>query len=391
MGAVKSPQGKAKEPAPNKYSYRIPEQTDDGWQTASLMDVGMVAEPLVDLMEQLLNRRDHLMHGILIIKNGKLVFEEYFAGSDMVVDEKTLTKLVLPGGKYETKEVAFDRDTLHFQASVTKSITSLLLGIALDKQLIPGVDEKMFSFFPEYPALNTGRKADITIKDMLSMSSGIPWSESHPFNDSRNSIYQLLAADDPLGYVLDLKLTAPPGRRFAYNSGTTVLLGEIIRRTAKTGVEEFAAEHLFSPLRITEFRMINLPNAKDVFFGSSALYLRPRDMAKIGQLVLQEGLWKNRRVVSAEWIRESVTKSMGLPPSHALQHFAEGYGYQWWLGTYDTKNAKAYMAAGFGGQFIVVFPEIEMVVVLTGGNWYDRSPILAYDFAINNYILPAVK
>lgn len=390
-GAAKKPQDKAKDPPPKTYSYRIPDQTDDGWKTASLTDVGMETEPLVDLMDQLLNRSDHLTHGILVIKDGKLVFEEYFTGSDLVVNEDTLTQLVLPDGKYATNNMEFDRDTLHFQASVTKSFTSLLLGIALDKQLIPSINEKMFSFFPEYAALNKGRKADITIEHILSMSSGIPWNESFPYNDSRNSIYQLLAADDPLEYILGIDLFASPGQEFSYNSGTTVLLGEIIRRSAKTSVVNFAVEHLFAPLGITEFRIINLPNAEEVFFGSSGLYLRPRDMAKIGQLVLQGGLWENKRIISSEWIRESVTQAMGFPSSHALQHFAEGYGYQWWLGTYDTKNAQAYMAAGFGGQFIVVFPEIEMVVVLTGGDWYGRSPILAYDFAINNYILAAVR
>jgi len=390
-GSGPKAQSQAEGPAPLEYSYRIPERTDDGWLTASLSDVGLEAEPLVDLMNQLLNRSDHFTHSVLVIKNGKLVFEEYFSGSDLVVNEDTLTKLVLPGAKYETKEVEFDRDTLHFQASVTKSFTSLLLGIALDKHLIRGVNEKMLSFFPEYTALNSGTKSDITIKHMLSMSSGIPWSESHPFNDSRNYIYQILAADDPLKYVLDLELFASPGKAFNYNSGTTVLLGDIIRRTAKTSVENFAINHLFAPLGITEFRMINLPNAREVFFGSSGLYLRPRDMAKIGQLYLQGGLWENKRIVSSEWVRESVEKSIGFPPSHQLQFFAEGYGYQWWLGTYYTNNTKAYLAAGFGGQFIVVFPEINMVVVLTGGNWYDRSPFLAYDFAINNYILSAVK
>jgi CubicO group peptidase (beta-lactamase class C family)/outer membrane lipoprotein-sorting protein len=382
---------RSKIPAPHEYRYRIPEQTDDGWATGSLTDAGMGTGPLVELMNQLLNRSDHLTHCVLIIKNGKLVFEEYFSGSDLVVNEDTLTRLILPEGKYETKEAGFDRDTLHFQASVTKSITSLLLGIALDRQLIRSVDEQMFSFFPEYSALNTREKSDITIKHMLTMSSGIPWSESHPYNDRRNYIFQLLAADDPLGYVLGLNLSASPGRRFTYNSGTTVLLGEIIRRTAKTSVENFAAEYLFAPLGISKYRMIDLPNAEDVFFGSSGLYLRPRDMAKIGQLYLQEGLWDNKRIVSSEWIHETFTDAVQFPPTHQLQHFAESYGYQWWLGTYYTKDAKAYMAAGFGGQFIVVLPEVEMVVVLTGGNWYDRSPFMAYDFVINDYILSAVK
>ena len=387
----KKGQSQEKDITPLEYSYRIPEQVDDGWMTASLTDAGMETEPLVNLMHNLLNRNDHFIHSILIIKDGKLIFEEYFSGRDLVVNKETIKKLISPGGELVTKEVPFDRDTLHFQASVTKSITSLLFGIALDKKLIRGVNEKMVSFFPEYSAINSGEKGDITIKHMLSMSSGIPWSEAYPYNDSRNYIYQLVSANDPLEYVLGLSLFASPGKAFNYNSGTTVLLGEIIRRASKTNLENFADNYLFTPLGITDFQMINLHNAKEVYFASSGLYLRPRDMAKIGQLYLQEGLWKNKRIISAKWIRESVGKSILLPSAHSLQYFAESYGYQWWLGTFYSKNTEAYMAAGFGGQFIVVLPEIKMVVVLTGGNWDKSSPFLSYDFVVDNHILSALK
>jgi CubicO group peptidase (beta-lactamase class C family) len=374
-----------------EYSYKVPEQTDVGWQTASLTKVGMKTGPMVDLMHNLLNRDDHFIHGILVAKDGKLVFEEYFSGIDVVFNEEVLEKIVTSGGDFETREMQFDKDALHFQASVTKSITSLLFGIALDKKLIRGVDEKMFSFFPEYSELCTGEKAEITIKHMLSMSSGIPWSESYPYNDSRNYLYQLVAADDPLKYVLGLNLIAHPGKAFNYNSGTTNLLGEIIRRVSKTSLADFAKNHLFNPLGITKYKMINLPNAKELFFASSGLYLRPRDMAKIGQLYLQEGMWDNKRIVSADWVEKSVEKSILLPSSNPLQYFANSYGYQWWLGVFSTKNTWAYVAAGFGDQLIVVLPKINMVIVLTGGNWDDRSPFLVYDFVINKYVLAALK
>ena len=376
---------------PLEYSYRIPEQVDDGWKTASLTDVGMNTEPMIELMNNLLNRNDHFTHSILIIKNGKLVFEEYFKGKNLVVNKDTMQNIVSPEGDLLTKEMNFDRDTLHFQASVTKSFTSLLFGIALDKKMIRSVDEKMFSFFPEYSDLGAGKKADITIKHMLTMSSGIPWSESAPYSDKRNYINQLLAADDPLKYVLELDLFASPGRRFNYNSGTTVLLGEVIRRASKTNLTDFAKTWLFKPLGITKFQMINLPKSDDTFFASSALYLRPRDMAKLGQMFLQEGLWNDQRIVSADWIRESVKKSIRLPSNHSLPYFAESYGYQWWLGTFYTKKIKAYAAAGFGGQFIIVMPEINMVVVITAGNWDKSSPFLMYDYVINNYVLSAIK
>lgn len=383
-------QGQGKGEHIREYHYRIPEQADDGWKTASLIDVGMRTEPLVRLMNNLLNRHDHFIHGIVLIKNSQLVFEEYFGGRDAVINEETLKKLVSPGGDIETRDRPFDRATLHFQASVTKSLTSLLLGIALDRKLIRGVDEKLSTFFPEYSGFQSGEKGNITLKHMLSMASGIPWSEKYPFNDSRNSLYQLVAADDPINYVLGLDLIAPPGRSFNYNSGTTVLLGEIIKRAAGTSVEKFAEKFLFSPLGITEFQMINLPKAKNMFFASSGLYLRPRDMAKIGQLVLQEGLWDNQRIVSEKWVRESVQSSILLPSTNAFQYFADSYGYQWWLGHFSSKNLRAYAAAGHGDQFIFVLPETQMVVVLTGGDWNKRSPFLVYDFVINRYILSAL-
>ena len=371
----------------SEYGYRIPEQVDDGWKTATLTDEGMKTEPLVHLMNNLLNRNDHFIHGIVIIKNGKLIFEEYFSGRDLVVNEETIKKVVSPGGELETRERRFDRATLHFQASVTKSITSLLLGIALDRKLIRGVDEKMSSFFPEYSGFLRGEKNNITLKHMLSMASGIPWTEKYPFNDSRNYVYQLMAADDPIKFVLGLNLIAPPGQAFNYNSGTTDLLGEIIKRVSDTSLENFAKKYLFAPLGITEFQMVNLPKAKEHFFASSGLYLRPRDMAKIGQLVLQEGLWENQRIVSAQWIRESVKQSIVLPSVNSLQYFADGYGFQWWLGAFGEKRMRAYAAAGYGDQFIFILPEKNMVVVLTGGDWDKRSPFLAYDFVINKYIL----
>ena len=134
---VKDEQKEEKERIPLEYSYRIPEQIKDGWETASLTDVGIKTEPIIDLMNSLLNRSDHSIHSILIIKNGKLVFEEYFKGRDLNVNEESLAELVAPGSEYSyTEEVQFDWDTLHFQASVTKSITSLLVGIAIDKEML---------------------------------------------------------------------------------------------------------------------------------------------------------------------------------------------------------------------------------------------------------------
>jgi len=333
-------------------------------------------------MNDLLERDDHYIHGILIVKDGKLVFEEYFTGYDLDIFRSGLNM--------EYKE--FDRNTLHFQASVTKSVISALVGIATDKGHIQGVDEKVFSFFREYADLNKKEKDKITIAHVLAMSSGFPWDESsYPYDDNRNDVNRFINSSDPMRFILGRNLIASPGLAFLYNSGDTNVLGEIVRKTSEFVLMEFAKRYLFTPLGISSFQWLRLPYANEVTFASGGLYLLPRDMAKIGQLYLQEGLWKGNRIISAEWVRESIKKSIDLPAYMRVPYHAYGYGYQWWLETYQSGPGTiyAYSAHGWGNQFIVVLKEVNMVVVFTGGAYETNSSIVFSDI-IQNYILPAV-
>jgi CubicO group peptidase (beta-lactamase class C family) len=354
-----------------EYTYRIPERVADGWETASLADVGINPLPLIILMNDLLNRNDHYVHGILIIKDGKLVFEEYFNGYDR-----------------DNRYKEYDRNTLHFQASVTKSFTSALVGIAIDQGFISGVDEKMFSFFPEYQNLSNEEKDKITLAHMLAMASGIPWDESsYSYGDPRNDVTQLFIRNDPIRFVLAKPLAAAPGSSFIYNSGTTCVMGEIVEKQSGKSLTAFAEQYLFSQLGISEYKWEMLPN--NVTFASGGLYLRPRDMAKLGQLYLQKGVWDGNRVISQEWVEASATESIHIVSSeHHLPDLIWGYGYQWWLGTFNTGNIDSYFAAGWGGQYIFVLPELEMVVVMTAGA-YSGGYGLFYSI-VNDFILHAV-
>ena len=358
-----------------EYIYQVPAQADDGWETASITDAGMNPLPLIIMMNELLNRNDHYVHGILIIKDGKLVFEEYFSGED----------LNFTGG-YVHKN--FDRNTLHFQASVTKSFTSALVGIAIDRGLINGVDEKMFSFFPEYQYLSNEEKDKITLAHMLAMASGIPWDESTPYSDPRNDVRQLFISSDPIRYVLAKPLAAPPGTQFDYNSGTTCVLGEIVKKQSELSLKTFAERHLFTPLGISDYQWQMLPN--NVTFASGGLYLRPRDMAKLGQLYLQKGVWNGESVISQEWVEASAQSFISVPSSeNPMPGFIEEYGYQWWLGTFAKGNTHTYFAAGWGGQYIYVLPDLEMVVVLTAGA-YEAGDYGVFYSIVNDYILNSV-
>ena len=373
------------------YEYRVPEQGGDGWQVASLSDVGMSETPLVTLMNWLLNRDDHYIHALLIIKDGKLVFEEYFSGEECDLARQD----VVETGELNLTHMDFNRDTLHFMASATKSVTSILFGIAMDNGFIQGVNEKMFTFFADYSDLNDPQKDQITIAHMLAMATGLPWYDGRgPVYDPSNDEYKMLFHEDPIRFVLEKDVLVPPGTEFEYNSGVTMLLGEIVKRTSGMSLTTFAENYLFSPLGITSYKWISHRNAADITHASGGLYLRPRDMAKIGQLYLQEGLWNENRIVSQEWVRDSVTESSSVPEDDRDMYHAYGYGYQWWLGSYSAGTINAYSARGWGGQYIVVIPEKNMVVVHTAGAYRDDTmwevPIMYYDI-IQNYILPAVQ
>jgi CubicO group peptidase (beta-lactamase class C family) len=358
-------------------------QFGSAWEEASLADVGMEAGPIDQLID-LLQTQEHDYHSLIVVKDGKLVVEEYWAGQDADLSA------------YEfglADPMAFDRDTPHFQASVTKSITSILVGIAIDEGFLQGVDEKMFAFFPEYADLSTGGKEKLTLAHMLTMGTGIPWDESYPYTDVRNDLNRMWHDTDPIRVVLEKPVVAAPTTRFLYNSGTTNLLGEIVRRGTGMSVVEFAEDNLFGPLGISDYEWVGFEHDPDMALASSGLYLRPRDMAKIGQLYLQEGMWNGEQIVSREWVQSSVKRWVSIPPSARGSDHASGYGYQWWLEEYDGGQIEAYSARGHGLQFIVVLPDLNMVVVFTGGAW-STSPFQApirYNQIIEDYILPAVK
>lgn len=361
--------------------YQVPAQTDDGWRTASLSEVGMDPAKMEALMAALVEHPDHWIHSMLVVKDGKLVFEAYFSGEDADLSDlgKGLAR------KYQD----FDKDSLHCMASVSKSITSILMGIAIEQGLVGSVQDSLFDYFPEYSHLRDGATGQITIEDMLTMSSGIPWSEAAPYDDPRNDWAAMLLAEDPIAYVFSKETVAEPGKVFIYNSGTTNLLGEIIHRTSGMTLADYAAQNLFGPLGIETYTWYPFPNAPEMMVASSTLYLRPRDMAKIGQLYLDGGFWNGKRVVTESWVSQSIQESIGMVASESpMPALNPAYGYQWWLGTFSTGHTATYFAAGHGGQFIFVLPEPQMVIVFTAGG-FDADNYDALVQIVNQFMLPA--
>jgi CubicO group peptidase (beta-lactamase class C family) len=355
-------------PAP---ALGIPPQTGDGWQTADPASVRLDPRKLDRAAARIRDGTYQNVHSLLVVRDGKLVFEEYFRGYTWNYS----------GDQYRGDFVDFDRDTRHNLASVTKSFTSALVGIAIDQGLIGGVGDKVFSFFPQYTSLQGDGKDQLTLDHLLTMRSGLEWNESEvPYDDARNDLIRLFRVQDPIAYILSKPLVANPGQDWYYSGGNTNLLGEVIRSSTGQRMDTFAEQYLFAPLGITNYQWDHI-NAETIH-ASGNLQLRPRDMAKFGLLYLNGGVWNGQRIVSQEWVEASTR------PHAALS--GGGYGYQWWLRSYDygSESAPCFFAAGWGGQRIHVFPALDMVVVFTGGNYISEDPA---GEIIASFILPAVQ
>lgn len=341
------------------YQYRVPEKTNDGWETGDLsganLDAGLINELFGRLKDQFYTN----VHSVLLVRSNKLVMEQYFPGTDD-----------------QGKPQAYHRDMLHTLQSATKSVASLLIGIAIDKQLIRGVDEKISTFFPEFTD-----KDDTRLNHFLAMTAGLEWNEED-YADPRNDAVRMNRAPDPVRLVLERSAVAAPGTRFVYNSGLSVALGEAIHKVSGLRADKFAGINLFQPLGITNHTWWAFPNG--AIHTGGGLYLRPRDMAKIGCLVLNHGRWQGKQIVSEAWIKES-TKPQ---PPYDGQGPNMGYAYQWWRFSFKIgdRMIPAIQARGHGGQSILVVPSLDLVVVFTAWNTGQVTPFLKL---MGQNILPA--
>jgi CubicO group peptidase (beta-lactamase class C family) len=293
------------------------------------------------------------VHAVLVARGGKLAFERYFSGPDEINNRAV-------------RNVDFGADTLHDMKSVSKSVASLALGIAIDRGLIRSVDEPIFSFFPELSDLRTPEKDGLKLVNVLTMSMGLKWVEATPDRNYDNDEVRMQMARDPCRYVLGLPATAPPGQEFFYNTGALTLLSAIVRKATGRPLDEFARETLFEPLGITSFEWSRVRGDSDAGGG---LRLRPRDMAKIGQLVRAGGRWNDRQIVSKAWIDASMTPRLKATGNYF-------YGYLWWLDRSLLNGREVPWAAalGRGGQSIRIVPELDLVVAVTAGYYQDYSP-----------------
>jgi CubicO group peptidase (beta-lactamase class C family) len=349
-----------------------PTAMSDEWPVSPPAQQGLDPELICATGPGLAKRTDAVPHGVVVARNGALVYERYF----------TTTGFAVP----------YDANTLHDIASITKGVVALLIGIALDRGLLIDLDAPIMSSFPEYPDLRTPEKDRITLRHLLTMTSGLSWPErAISLDDAANIVHQGASASDPYRFVLARPVETTPGTAWNYNSGGVWLLGPILRKVSGQPVEEFAEEALLEPLGIREKVWERFPNGDVITSGG--LRLRPRDLAKFGQLVLNGGAWHDRQIVSAGWIKQMIAPQS---PRGAWFSFARSYGYLWWqgqslMGDHDIEWVGA---LGRGGQRLYVVPTLNLVVAVTAGRYTANggSPApesLAGDTALNSFVLPA--
>jgi CubicO group peptidase (beta-lactamase class C family) len=322
----------------------------DGWERADPAASGFDAQALCAALQEA-TKGEVNIHGLVVERHGRLVAEIYRRGRD-----RSMSSLF-------TREVDFGPTDLHDMRSVSKSVVSLLVGIAIGEGRIAGITTPVLDFYPNDKDLRTPARASITIEHLLTMSSGLAWKEeATTYGTAANDETHLPWAWNPYRYVLDRAMDAAPGERFNYSGGDNTLLADILARATGKDVRELARTELFAPLGIERWDWVGDIYGRPIPFAG--LRLRPRDLAKIGRMLLDHGQWRGRQIVPSDWVSASLAAH--IPTGDGGQ-----YGYQWWVGRVQWRGKTiAWSAAiGNGGQRLYLLPELDMAVVVTAGEY----------------------
>jgi len=311
-------------PGAPPWTSARPEATDDGWTTADAASVGMDVGALRALIGDVTSGEAGLVHSLLLVRGDKLVLEEYFHG--------------------------FTRNDLHQINSCTKSVASLLVGIALERGELAGVQTTLLELFPELRPVVAAGLEGLTVEHLLTMTSGVepPRGRRPPAGPA------LVRA------ALTVPPAAPPGARWRYSDMDADLLAAVLQRCTGVQADAYAARHLFAPLGITSWNWEDgRTDGYPRLYGT--LRLRPRDLAKLGSLVLSGGRWKGRQVVPEAWVRDATREQVDA--------HGGGFGYLWWREPAPASLPRGVISArGVGGQRVFIAPDLDLVVVVTGGN-----------------------
>lgn len=323
----------------------------DGWATGSAGRQGIddvaLQRTIASLLDAPLN-----VHSVLVERHGILVAEYYQGGTDRSVYALVSTRR------------SFGPEVKQDVRSIGKSVTGLLYGIALHEGKVPDPSTSVLAAYPELMATAPAEKRRIAVNDLLDMASGLAWQEGKA---GINDELRLFWKKDIPRYVLDHDVAAAPGKSFNYNGGGTAILADLITRGTGQSLADYARSRLFEPLGIHDWAWVPDLHGRPMAFNG--LRMRPRDLLKIGRLVLDHGQWRGKRIVPASWVAQSMV------PAFETDVRDYRYGHQWWAGTAQWHGRPIQWHAGFGngGQRLYIIPALDMTIVTTAGA-YDKMP-----------------
>jgi Beta-lactamase len=359
-----------------------------GEEHATPESLGIDAAPLMALDADIASSKLPLVDSLLVMRCGQVVFDrryrhDYAAtyGKEAHTKGPLNARLTGPYNYFDPAWHPYYHGTdAHTMQSVSKTVTSATIGIAMTRgDFKAPLSTAVLHYFDANKIKNLdARKQRMTLRDLLTMTSGLDWNEDVPYDDPNNPSDLMEAADDWVQFVIDRPMKNEPGTVFAYSSGATELLAYIFQRETGIDIEHYARQHLFGPLGIHNYYWKRTPLG--VVDTEGGLYLRTQDLAKVGRLYLNDGVWKGQRVLASDWIKESVT-----PRIDAGEGFQ--YGYQWWLLPHGEPRRLAWVARGMGGQRLIIFPEQQLIVVSTAWHILDEASI---EFDVVKRVLPGV-
>ncbi len=360
-----------------------------GWQKESPASLGLDEKILTDLDADLAAGKEGLVDSFQLFRCGKEVFERKYVhdyasiyGKEAKVKGPLNARLTGPYNYFDPAWHPYYRGTdLHTMQSVTKTVTSVILGIAITRgDFKSSIDTPVLKYFDVARVKNVDeRKRRMTLKDVLTMTTGLDWNEDVDYDDPRNAGSLMEATDDWVQYVIDRPMATDPGKTFNYNSGATELLAYIFQKETGQDIEAYGEKYLFAPLGIRHHWKRTYLGVVDTEGG---LYLDGSDLAKIGYLFLHDGNWGKTRIVSEAWVKQSVT------PYVDTGWQGLKYGFKWWLYPRKAPAEMVWMGIGFAGQRLMVFPEEQLIATFTG---WDVIKDPAVDVELVNRLLPSIN
>jgi CubicO group peptidase (beta-lactamase class C family) len=359
---------------PKNYAYESPVNYGDGIQVRDMRSYSIDTSLISLLNKKLVNEEICNVHSVIIYMDNSLFYEKYLFGKD----ERHGSDLgIIENGV----------STLHDVRSISKSIVSACIGVAIQKGLIKDENEPIKNYFD---CSGSPARGKITIKDLLTMTSGLRWKEIGNYSGWSDETKMDLSFN-PIAFVLNRELISIPGWTWNYSGGNTQLLAEIIRKVSGKNIYEFAEENIFKPLGITRSEWVNL-TLKRIPAAASGLRLTSRELLKFGMLYKDNGVFNNSQVVDSNWVKKSLSDQVQRPDMTSLNLENGAYGYQFWTYQFNVKNKSIRIveAKGNGGQSVFICKELNLVVVITAGN-YGKVQYNSVPYQIlKDYVLTSI-